>query len=212
MTFVKVMIMLIFTGHIICGICNCLMSFSKTGLLDFSITRDNYKMSYVLGGMPRGTITTALILGSFAILASTAGYIGFSTWMLQYNPGLSRAMVNLGTAIGIFGVIQHVVFGSCEWFYIRSGCTENARKLAFDFCKRLIFASIIYVLALCAFSLILFIVIVTGMIQLPRWTCIFNPILFVTVLMLLNHFLPKKGAGIAQFAIGLAYVGLFLFI
>ncbi len=102
--------------------------------------------------------------------------------MKEYSPVWANLMI-VGTAlIYTFGVAYHVVGGSAEWIYIKSGHTEHGRKMTEDFFRMNSVTMIGCFAGILLFSVTFFIPVVAGMTPLPAWTCVFNLLLIYFVL------------------------------
>ena len=53
-------------GHILCGICDCLLSYSKKGRLDLKDIKDQDKMAAMFADMPLSNPLISIVLGTFA--------------------------------------------------------------------------------------------------------------------------------------------------
>ncbi len=99
---------------------------------------------------------------------------------------------------------HHVLCGAVEWFYVRLGRTEEALKDVTDFFKSTTIIAIAYV-GLLVFVVLLFILVVTGKTDLPRWACVFNT--FPAFLILAPTKVPAKGnIANAYMFLGLAFL------
>lgn len=67
------------------------------------------------------------------------------------------------------GVAHHVFCGAVEWFYLRLGRTEEAREVIVDFFKGTSATMFLCYLGLLLFAVSLFVPVVSGATELPRW-------------------------------------------
>ncbi|MGN0665833.1 MAG: DUF6796 family protein [Huintestinicola sp.] len=119
---------------------------------------------------------------------------------------MSRAFSAVSILFFIPIVTHHVFCGTVEWFYIRLGRTDEARNAVLDFQKKTIVTMYVGYLALLVFAVTLFIAVVSGSTDLPRWSCIFNTLpLF---LLLAPTKVPAKG----NIAGAIMFLGLFFLI
>ena len=66
----KVFMIIACIGHIICGITDCMLAYSKSGRFDFSDSKDPEKMRRVFSEMPLKQIELATLVGIFALSCS----------------------------------------------------------------------------------------------------------------------------------------------
>ena len=93
-----------------------------------------------------------------------------------------------------------------EWIYIRLNRTNEAREAVLEFQKKTIITMFIGYLGLLTFAVVMFIAIITGKTDLPRWACIFNTLPLFIILMPTR--LPAKG----NIAGAIMFLGLFFLI
>ena len=202
---IKLSIIAAIVGHILCGISECLLAYSKKGRLDLKNINDAEKMSAMFADMPLSYPLSSTLLGIFAITLFSFGYFGLSNWMSGYSKAASVIMFIAAVFYAVPIVAHHVLFAVIEWIYIRLGRTNEAREAVLELQKKTIAPMFIGYLGLLVFVVTLFVMIVSGNTDLPRWTCVFNT--FVAMLLLLPTKLPAKGniAGAVMF-IGLIFV------
>jgi len=201
----KFVLLLACAGHILCGITDCLLTYSPKGRLDFHNLKDPDKMREMFADMPLKSPMLSMILGTFALMAAVFGYLGLSNWMSGYSQIYSVIML-VSSMVFFIPILPHHVFcGAVEWFYIRLGRNDEARDAVLDFQKKTAILGIVGYVGLIAFAVALFIAIITGATPLPRWACIFNTL--PIFLLLSPTKLPAKGniAGMAMF-LGLALI------
>lgn len=107
---------------------------------------------------------------------------------------------------GIPGVVHHVFCGTVEWFYLRFGCTEDARQGILEFFKKTSSTMLACFVGFLVFSITLFAAVVLGWTPLPRWACIFN------VLPIFLVMAPFRIVGTLNLAGALMFAGLFFLI
>ncbi len=201
----KFVLLLACTGHILCGITDCLLTYSPKGRLDFHNLNDSDKMRQMFVDMPLKSPMLSMILGTFALLAAVFGYLGLSNWMSEYSQIYSVIML-ISSMVFFIPILPHHVFcGAVEWFYIRLGRTDEARDAVLDFQKKTTILGVVGYIGLIVFAVALFIAVITGATPLPRWACIFNTL--PIFLLLSPTKLPAKGniAGMTMF-LGLALI------
>lgn len=191
-------------GHLICGITDCMLAYTKDGRFDFSDIKDNAKMHKTFSSMSLKQIVLAMFIGVFALFASSFGYIELSGWVSRTAPVIGRIMLIASMFFLVLISAHHVLCGAVEWFYVNLGRTDEALKAVTDFFKSTIIAAIAYV-GLLAFAVLFFILVVTGKTDLPRWACVFNTL--PAFLILAPTKVPAKGNIANAFMfIGLAFM------
>ena len=202
------MIYLIFglVGHILCGICDCLLSYSRKGRLDFKNIKDQKKMSEMFEDMPLGYPLVSVVLGTFAIMIFGFSYFYLASWMKPFSPASSLVMSISALVFLVPITTHHVICGFVEWFYVRMGRTSEVRSAVFEFQKKTGLTMIIGYLGLAIFLITLFVNVVTGKTDLPQWACLFNTL--PIMLILTPTKLPAKG----NIAGALMYLGLLFFV
>lgn len=88
-------------------------------------------------------------------------------------------------------VTHHIICGLVEWFYIKLGRTEEARKLVLDFQKKTIVTMIIGYLGELLFLISFLVMVVSKQTSLPQWACIVNTL--PIMLLILPTKIPAKG-------------------
>ena len=186
----KTALIIAFIGHIICGVTDCMLAYTKDGRFEFSDVKDNKKMQKVFSSMSLKQMELAMLVGVFALFMASFGYIEISSWISESSPVIGQIML---IAVMFFIVLisaHHVLCGAVEWFYVKLGMTDEALKNVIDFFKRTSIAAIAYV-GLLVFDILLFVLVVTGKTDLPGWACVFNTI--PAFLLLAPTKVPAKG-------------------
>ena len=178
----KLLLIVAFIGHIMCGFCDCLLSYSKGRRLNLKDIKDPEKMTKMFEAMPLWQPMTSIILGSFSITIFTFGYLALSSWMHKYNVTLSYVMLASAIVFVVPIAVHHVICGIVEWFYIKLGRTDEARSLVLGFQKETISTMFVGYLGWLVFLLVLFIEIVMGKTDLPIWACVFNTLPLMIIL------------------------------
>ena len=186
----KAVLIIAAIGHVICGITDCMLAYTRDGRFDFSDIKDNSKMQKTFSSMSLKQVEIAMLLGVFALFMASFGYIGISRWIEESASVIGRIMLIASMFFMVLISAHHVLCGAVEWFYVKLGRTDEALKAVTDFFKSTIIAAIAYV-GLLAFVVLLFILIVTGKTDLPRWACIFNT--FPAFLIMAPTKIPAKG-------------------
>lgn len=207
MSLVKVLFLIAVIGHLICGCCDCLLTYVPGGKkFDFTKMSDNSAMSDTFAKMPLRNINISMIAGCLAIFMIGCGYYGLYIWMSEFS--LTFSVIILA-AVGVFlsfGVAHHVFCGVAEWFYVRMGMTEDARQAVVKFFKDTSVTMIGCYIGLIALGAVLFIAVVTGTTSLPQWACIINYIPFALALM------PLRIGGAGNWSGALMFIGLLILI
>ena len=201
----KTVLLIAFIGHVLCGICDCLLSYSPNGRLDLKgALKSPEKMREVFKDYPIRWSLLSIMLGVYAITAFGFGYLALSRWMEQYSDTASAVMYISAVVFLISIVVHHIICGLVEWLYVRLGRTDEAREAALEFQKKTIATMVVGYLGLAAFVITLFIMVITGKTSLPQWACVLNTL--PLMIILLPTKLPAKG----NIAGALMFLGLFL--
>ena len=203
----KTVLLIAFIGHVLCGICDCLLSYSPNGRLDLKgALKSPEKMREVFKDYPIRWSLLSIMLGVYAITAFGFGYLALSRWMEQYSDTASAVMYISAVVFLISIVVHHIICGLVEWLYVRLGRTDEAREAALEFQKKTIATMVVGYLGLAAFGFTLFIMVITGKTSLPQWACVLNTL--PLMIILLPTKLPAKG----NIAGAFMFLGLFIII
>lgn len=203
----KTVLLIAFIGHVLCAICDCLLSYSPNGRLDLKgALKSPEKMREVFKDYPVRWSLLSIMLGVYAITAFGFGYLALSRWMEQYSDTASAVMYISAVVFLISIVVHHIICGLVEWLYVRLGRTDEARDAALEFQKKTIATMVVGYLGLAAFVITLFIMVITGKTSLPQWACVLNTL--PLMIILLPTKLPAKG----NIAGALMFLGLFIII
>ena len=203
----KTVLLIAFIGHVLCGICDCLLSYSPNGRLDLKgALKSPEKMREVFKDYPIRWSLLSIMIGVYAITAFGFGYLALSRWMEQYSDTASAVMYISAVVFLISIVVHHIICGLVEWLYVRLGRTDEARDAALEFQKKTIATMVVGYLGLAAFVFTLFIMVITGKTSLPQWACVLNTL--PLMIILLPTKLPAKG----NIAGALMFLGLFIII
>ena len=201
----KVVLFIAFLGHILCGICDCLLGYSPSGRLDLKgALKSSDRMREVFKDYPAKWALISIILGTCAITMFGFGYLELSKWMTEYSLVASRIMYISAVVFSISIVVHHTIFALIEWLYVRLGRTDEAKDVILEFTKKTIVTMIVGYLGLITFVVTLFIMVLTGKTPLPQWTCVINTL--PLMLLLTPTKLPAKG----NIAGAIMYLGLFI--
>lgn len=197
----KIMLIIACIGHVICGITDCMFAYTKNGRFDFANMKDEGKMKHVFSAMSLRQIEIGMMLGVVALFLASFGYMAVADWMRDYGTIATDIMKISALFFLILISAHHVLCGAVEWFYVKSGMCEGALEEVTEFFKKTSFVAIAYV-GLLVYVIILFVMIVLGKTDLPRWACIFNTL--PAFLILAPTKLPAKG----NFANAFMFLGL----
>ncbi|MCR5092663.1 MAG: hypothetical protein K6B72_01615 [Lachnospiraceae bacterium] len=202
---IKTAIVLAIIGHILCGISDCLLSYSPRGRLNFKDISDQDKMSAMFADMPLSFPLASMIMGTFAITLFGFGYFALCFWMKEYS-GTAANIMFIATVVFLVSiVVHHVLCGVVEWGYIRLGRTAEARTAMLELQKKTISTMAAGYAGWLTLLVTLFVMVVRGMTGLPAWGCVFNTA--VIMLPIAPTKIPAKGnvAGAVMF-IGLLFL------
>ena len=201
----KSVLFIAFIGHVLCSICDCLLSYSPSGRLDLKgALKDPDKMRTVFADMPLSWPLISILLGVYAITAFGFGYLGLSRWMEEFSRTASVIMYISSVVFLISIVVHHIICGLVEWLYIRMGRTNEARQAVLEFQAKTIVTMVIGYLGLASFVITLFIMVSMGKTTLPQWACVLNTLPVMLILLITR--LPAKG----NIAGAIMYLGLFI--
>ena len=200
MSVVKILFLIAIAGHLICGCCDCLLTYVPGGKkFDFKKMSDNKAMSDTFAKMPLKNINISMLAGCLAMFMIACGYYGIHLWMTEFSKTYSVIiLISIGLFLS-FGVAHHVFCGVAEWFYVRMGMTEEARQAVVKFFKDTSITMIGYYIGLITLGVILFIAVVTGSTSLPQWACIVNYIPLAMILFPLHVGGAGNWSGTAMF-------------
>ena len=202
MTTIKILMLIAVLGHILCGICDCLLIYTPSGKFEFQLMKDNGKMQEAFRTMPLRNPMLSMLLGVLALLMSCGGYFALCLWMRRFSVTASVIMLAAAALFFIPGTAHHVICGVAEWFYIRMGMTEEAREAITEFFGKTSVTMIACYLGLIVYSVALFVMVVTGATALPSWAAVFNIMLIASVLF------PLRIGGAGNWAGAVMFLGM----
>ena len=205
MTMIKTLMLIAVLGHLLCGVCDCLLIYTPSGKFGFQLMKDNDGMREAFRTMPLRNPMLSMLLGVLALLLDSGGYFALCLWMRQFSAAAAAVMLAGAAVFFIPGTAHHVFCGVAEWFYIRMGMTDEAREAITDFFKQTSVTMIACYLGLIVFSVTLFAMVMTGRTALPSWACIFNILAIAAVLFPLRIGGAGNWAGAAMF-LGLLFL------
>ena len=203
---IKIAMLLALIGHILCGVSDCLLSYSKSGRLDLKAIKDPDKMADMFKDMPLSFPLASMLLGTFAITMFSFGYFALSDWISDFSK-IASTIMYISSVIFLIPIVTHHVFcGVVEWIYIRLGRTNAVREAVLEMQIKTIATMVVGYLGLAVFMITLFVMIVSGNTSLPVWACVFNTLAVMIVLAPTK--LPAKG----NIAGAVMYLGLLILI
>ena len=202
MTTIKILMLIAVLGHILCGICDCLLIYTPSGKFEFQLMKDNGKMQEAFRTMPLRNPMLSMLLGVLALLMSCGGYFALCLWMRRFSVTASVIMLAAAAVFFIPGTAHHVICGVAEWFYIRMGMTEEAREAITEFFGKTSVTMIACYLGLIVYSVALSAMVVTGATTLPSWAAVFNIMLIASVLF------PLRIGGAGNWAGAVMFLGM----
>lgn len=142
--------------------------------------------------------------GVLALILTSLGYISIYRYVNDYNQVYGTLLLISFILLIVAGTAHHVFCGVVEWFYIRLGRSEEARKTILEFFKKTISTMYVSFLGVLIFSVTLLIAIASSATGLPWWSCFFN------VLPIFLLLFPFRIVGSFNLASALAFLGLFI--
>ena len=202
----KIAMLAALIGHILCGVSDCLLSYSKSGRLNLKEITDPDKMSEMFKDMPLSFPLASMLLGTAAITMFGFGYFALSHWMSAFSKTAS-VILFISSVLFLIPIVTHHVFcGVVEWIYIRLGRTNAVREAVLEMQIKTIATMVVGYLGLLTVMGTLFVMIVMGNTSLPVWACVFNTLVVMIVLA------PTKLPGKGNIAGAVMYLGFLLLI
>lgn len=204
LTVIKILMAVACAGHILCCFCDRAITYTPNGRFNFGDLKNNEKLSALFEGAPLKNQLFSMLAGVLALTMSSLGYIALYEYVGGYSTVCGTIMLISLVLFMVSGTAHHVFCGVTEWFYIRLGRTEEARQAILDFFKKTISTMYVCYVGLLAFSITLFVAIVSGTTGLPRWACVFNvQILFIALF-------PLRIVGSFNIASAASFLGLLI--
>ena len=196
MNLVKILFLIAIAGHLICGCCDCLITYVPGGKkLDVTKMSDNKILSETFEKMPLRN----------PLISMLAGY-GLYLWMSGFSKTFAVIILIATGVLLSFGVAHHVFCGAGEWFYVQMGRTDEARKAVVKFMKDTSLTMIGCYIGMITLGVVLFIAVVSGATSLPQWACVINFIPIAAVL-----FITRIG-GASNWSGAVMFLGLMLLV
>lgn len=201
----KIMLITAMLGHIICWVCDYIISRTPNGRFGLADLKDNEKLSARFENMKTSRQINSILWGIPALAMQVCGYFAIADSIRVSAPICAMVMAVSAVIYISFGVAHHIICGIIEWVYIKFDRTEKARQTILDFFKKTSVTMIAAYVGLIIVSAALFVAIITGRATAPAWACVFNAVLFFIVLT------PFKTIGTGNIAGALTFLGLAIF-
>ena len=105
----KIAMLAALTGHILCGVSDCLLSYSKSGRLNLKEITDSDKMSEMFEDMPQSFPLVSMLLGTAAITMFGFGYFALSDWMSFFSKTAFNTMFISSVIFLIFSLVMLMI-------------------------------------------------------------------------------------------------------
>ena len=201
---IKIALILAIIGHILCGVCDVLLTYTPKGKVGVKEAKDPVKMAELFEGASPTNSLLSMVLGTLAITLFGFGYLALSFWMKEFSPLASNIMLIASVIFLVFIVVHHVICGIVEWLFIRMDRKPESLEAALDLQKKTIVTMFVGYAALLVFVVTLFVTVVSGKTSIPAWGCVFNTAVFMLPLAFTK--LPAKG----NIAGALMFIGLLI--
>ena len=201
---IKIFLAIACAGHVLCCFCDRAITYTPNGRFNFKDLTDNDRLSALFDGSSNQRQLFSMLAGVLALAMTSLGYIALYSYVASYSAVYGTILLVSFAPFIVAGTAHHVFCGAVEWFYIRLGRTEEARKAILEFFKKTLPAMYVCFVCLMIFAVTLFVAVVSGATGLPRWACVFNVLpMFVVIL-------PFRLVGSFNIASAMAFLGLFV--
>ena len=204
MSMIKWLFLIALAGHLLCGVCDCWLTYLPNGRFRFEYMKDNQKLSAAFEGMPLRNAVLSMVLGCLAMCMMFFGYLALALWMRPISTMYAGLMLLSIGLIFTFGMAHHILCGVPEWLYVRLNRTEEARQIITELFQKTSVTMFVCYAGFLLFGVALFAAVVSGMTPLPRWACVFNTTLLMLVLT------PFRVGGSGNWAGAIMFLGLLL--
>ena len=204
LTMIKVLLAIACAGHTLCCFCDRAITYTPNGRFNFKYLNDNSKLSALFENASLKNQLFSMLAGVLAMTMSSLGYIALYEYVGGYSSVYGTILLVSLAAFMVSGTAHHVFCGAVEWFYIRMGRTEEARKTVLEFFKKTIPTMYVCFLGVLVFSVALFVAVVSGVTGLPRWACVFNAFTFFIAMS------PFRIVGSFNIAGAATFLGIFI--
>ena len=204
MTAIKWLFLIALIGHLLCGVCDCWLTYLPSGRFKFDYMKDDRKLSEIFEGMPLRNAVLSMVLGCLAMCMMFFGYLALGLWMRPFSAIHANLMLLSVGVIFTFGVAHHILCGVPEWLYVRLGRTEEARQIITELFQKTSVTMFVCYAGFLLFGATFFAAVVSGLTPLPRWACVFNTTLLMLVLA------PSRVGGSGNWAGAIMFLGLLI--
>ena len=85
MSAIKISFLIAIAGHLLCGVCDCLLTYMPDGRFCFEDMKDNDRLSAVFRDMPPLNSLLSMLLGRLAMFLFAFGYLVLAYWMRAFS-------------------------------------------------------------------------------------------------------------------------------
>ena len=85
MSTLKITFLIAIAGHLLCGVCDCLLTYLPHGRFRFEDMKDNKKLSAAFRDMPLRNPLLSMLLGCLAMFLFAFGYLALAGWMRAFS-------------------------------------------------------------------------------------------------------------------------------
>lgn len=111
MTTIKWLFLVALTGHLLCGVCDCWLTYLPNGRFKLDYMKDNQKLSDVFKEMPLRNTILSMLLGCLAMCMMFFGYLALALWIRPISAILGNLMLLAVGLIFTFGIAHHILCG-----------------------------------------------------------------------------------------------------
>ena len=204
MSTIQILFLIAIAGHLLCGYCDCLLTYVPGGKkFGAKQLKDKKLMAETFEKMPLKNPLLSMLLGCLALFMCSAGYYGIYLWMKDFSETYAVIILISSALFIVAGTAHHILCGVAEWMYVRMGMTEEAFYAVIKLFKDTSATMIACYLGWGVFGIIMLIAVITGITDIPRWACIFNivPLFLVTF--------PFHIGGMGNWCGATMFIGLF---
>ena len=204
MSTIQILFLIAIAGHLLCGYCDCLLTYVPGGKkFGAKQLKDKKLMAETFEKMPLKNPLLSMLLGCLALFMCSAGYYGIYLWMKDFSETYAVIILISSALFIVAGTAHHILCGVAEWMYVRMGRTEEAFYAVIKLFKDTSATMIACYLGWGVFGIIMLIAVITGITDIPRWACIFNivPLFLVTF--------PFHIGGMGNWCGATMFIGLF---
>lgn len=204
MTTIKWLFLVALAGHLLCGVCDCWLTYLPNGRFKLDYMKDNQKLSDVFKEMPLRNTILSMLLGCLAMCMMFFGYLALALWIRPISAILGNLMLLAVGLIFTFGIAHHILCGVPEWLYVRLDRTEEARQIITELFQKTSVTMFVCYAGFLIFGIAFFAAVVSGLTPLPKWACVFNTTLLMLVLM------PTRIGGSGNWAGAIMFLGMLI--